>query len=152
MKIKPIAEIIAFLQPIADEVGVELVDAEWNGRDNSLTVFIDSEEGIDLVTCEKFHRAIDGPLDELDPTYGGAYTLNCSSPGLDRPFKRPRDYERHLGEKVEVHLYAPMRGKKYFEGILASYDGTTVTVELPEGETKFPLTQVAKICVAIEFD
>ena len=99
MKVKTIEEVIAFLQPIAEAVGVEIVDAEWNMREKSLTVFIDREEGVDLITCEKFHRAIDAPLDELDPTFGEGYTLNCSSPGLDRPFKKPRDFERNMGKK-----------------------------------------------------
>ena len=129
MKVKTIEEVIAFLQPIAEAVGVEIVDAEWNMREKSLTVFIDREEGVDLITCEKFHRAIDAPLDELDPTFGEGYTLNCSSPGLDRPFKKPRDFERNMGKKVEVKLYAPVNGKKAFE-----------------------TAQIAKICLAIDFD
>jgi ribosome maturation factor RimP len=59
MKTKPIAEIVAFLQPIAEEVGVEIVDAEWNLRARALTVYIDAAGGVDLNLCEKFHRAID---------------------------------------------------------------------------------------------
>ncbi len=151
MKVKTIDEVISYLQPTAERIGVEIVDAEWNMREKSLTVFIDRVGGIDLIACESFHRAIDEPLDELDPTFGEAYTLNCSSPGLDRPFKKPRDFERHMGEKVEVKLYAPERGKKFFEGVMTSFDGTTVTVETATGAEVFPLTKIAKICCAIEF-
>ncbi len=150
MKVKSIEEVTAFLSPIAERVGVEIVDVEWNMGAKSLTVFIDAPQGIDLNLCEAFHRAIDEPLDELDPTFGEPYTLNCSSPGLDRPFKKPRDFERHLNEKVEVKLYAPLRGKKLFEGIMTAFDGTCVTVQTEAGEQKFPLTQIAKICCAIE--
>lgn len=152
MKVKPVAEVIAFLRPTAEKVGVEIIDAEWNMRERSLTVYIDAPQGIDLKLCEKFHRAIDAPLDELDPTYGESYTLNCSSPGLDRPFKTARDYERHMGEKVEVRLYAPVNGKKYAEGVLCAYDGETVSVRTEEGEERFPLGKVAKVCLAIEID
>jgi ribosome maturation factor RimP len=152
MKVKRTEEVIDFLQPIAEGVGVEIIDAEWNLREKALTVYIDAPGGIDLNLCEKFHRAIDEPLDELDPTFGVPYTLNCSSPGLDRPFKTARDFERHMNEKVEVKLYAPQRGKKLFEGVMTAYDGNTVTVATKEGEMKFPLTQVAKINLAIEFD
>lgn len=150
MKVKPVTEVIEFLRPIAEEVGVEIVDAEWDQRAKSLTVYIDAEGGVDLVLCEKFHRAIDSPLDELDPTFGQAYTLNCSSPGLDRPFKTERDFLRHLGEAVEVHLYAPVDGGKYYEGELLSFDGETVTVRTQQGEKSFPREKISKICLLIE--
>ncbi len=151
MKVKPIEEVIAFLQPIASAQGLEIVDAEWNMRTPSLTVYIDCEGGVDLNACEAFHRAIDEPLDELDPTFGEGYTLNCSSPGLDRPFKTARDFERNLGKKVEVKLYAPMKGKKLFEGVLEKYEGTTFTITADGAEEVFPLNKVAKICLAIDF-
>ncbi len=152
MKVKPIAEIVSYLTPIAEAVGVEIVDAEWDMRAKSLTVFVDAEGGLDLVKCEAFHRAIDLPLDELDPTFGEPYTLNCSSPGLDRPFKTARDFERHLGEEVEVRLYAPHKGKKLFEGVLKSYDGESVVIALEGGEESFPVKAIAKICMAIKFN
>ena len=151
MKIKPLAGIVEFLRPVADEVGVELVDAEWNERERALTLFIDAEGGIDLNKCEAFHRAVDGPLDEFDPTFGEAYTLNCSSLGLDRPLKTPRDFERTLGKKVEVRLYAPEDGSKYFEGELTAYDEETVTVETAGGARVFPIKKIAKMCLYIEF-
>ena len=93
MKVKSDQEIYDFLKPIADEENVELIEVEMKaGKNPSLTVYVDTENGIDLDTLEKFHNRIDSPLDELDPTYGEAYTLNVSSPGLDRPFKTERDY------------------------------------------------------------
>ncbi len=150
MKVKPIAEVIGFLEPYAEACGVEIVDAAWDLRARSLTVYIDCEGGLDIVTCEKFHRAIDAPLDELDPTFGEAYTLNCSSPGLDRPFKTERDFARHIGDKVEIHLYAPIHGAKYHEGELLSFDGETVTVQTEKGELAFPFDKCAKVCLFIE--
>lgn len=150
MRVKPLEEIVAGLTPVAEEVGVEIVDAEWDMRARSLTFYIDAEGGIDLNLCEKFHRAIDAPLDEIDPTFGEAYTLNCSSPGLDRPFKTERDYLRHIGEKVEVRLYAPLDGKKYYEGELIAFDGENAAVKTDEGEKLFPVSKIAKICLYIE--
>ncbi len=150
MKVKPIAEVIEFLQPYAKETGVEIVDAAWDMRQKSLTVYIDKEGGLDIVTCEKFHRAIDGPLDEFDPTFGEGYTLNCSSPGLDRPFKTQQDFDRHMGEKVEVRLYAPIGGKKYYEGVLKAFDGTSVTIAEGEKELTFPFDKCSKVCLCIE--
>lgn len=150
MKVKPIAEVVAFLTPIANEVGVEILDAEWNMRESSLTVFIDREGGVDLNTCEKFHRAIDEPLDEFDPTFGAAYTLNCSSAGLDRPFKTERDFAKHLGEKIEVHLYAPFEGKKYYEGELVSFENGVITLATHKKRMEIPFDKTAKVCLLIE--
>lgn len=150
MKCKPADEIVAFLRPIAEEVGVELVEAEWKGRTRTLTLYIDRPGGVDLVTCEAFHHAVDGPLDELDPTFGAAYTLTCSSAGLDRPFKTQRDFGRHLGERIEVRLYAPQDGKKLFVGTLLACDGETVRIEEEGKERTFPLSAVAKASLEIE--
>ena len=153
MKIKPLEEIRALLQSVADRMGIELVDVEFRqGHSPALTVFIDTEDGVDLNTCERYHNAIDPALDELDPTYGEPYTLNVSSPGLDRPLKTARDFERCLGEKVEVKLFAPIRGKKTLEGVLAGYDGKNI--RLDDGKEEFPLElfRIAKVSRLIEFD
>jgi ribosome maturation factor RimP len=150
MKVKPIAEVVEYLRPIAEEVGVEIIDAKWDTRANSLTIFIDAPGGVDLILCEKFHHAIDAPLDEFDPTFGATYTLNCSSPGLDRPFKTQRDFDRHLGEQVEVHLYAPVDGKKYYEGKLLSFDGKTVVIQTTSEEKAFSFEKISKVCLLIE--
>ena len=153
MKVKPLEEIENALLPIADEMQIEIVEVEFKqGKDPALTVYIDTENGVDLDTCEKFHRAIDPALDELDPTFGGAYTLNVSSPGLDRPFKTARDFERRLGEKVEVKLFAPIKGKKFFEAKLVGFDGNCVELEDKNGTLKLEKSKIAKICRAIDFD
>ena len=153
MKIKPIEEIRALLQAIADEMQIELVDVEFKQvREPSLTVYIDTDTGVDLDTCEAYHRAIDPALDELDPTFGAPYTLHVSSPGLDRPLKTARDFEKCMGEKVEIKLYAPMKGRKLFEAKLVGYDENCVVVE-EKGETlKLEKSKIAKICRAIDFD
>ena len=93
MKFKSAEEIKSAIKPIADGMKIEIFDVQTKpGREPSLTVFIDTENGVDIDTCEKFHNAIDEPLDQLDPSFGEAYTLNVSSPGLDRPFKKPEDF------------------------------------------------------------
>lgn len=153
MKFKSEKEIAEFLRPIADREGVELVDVEVKlSKNPSLTVFIETEDGVDLDTLERFHNAIDAPLDEFDPSFSQPYTLNVSSPGLDRPFKTDRDYERNLGLDVEVRLYAPIKGQKFFEGTLVGYDGNTLTLLTKDGETKFELSRIAKTNCAVKFD
>lgn len=152
MKVKTIEEIQNALQAIADEMGIEIVDIEFKqGREPALTVYIDTENGVDLNTCEAFHKAIDLPLDELDPTFGAPYTLNVSSPGLDRPLKTKRDFEKCMGKQVEVKLFAPMMGRKFFEAELVAYDGNCVTLKEKKGEIKLELSKIAKINQAIDF-
>ena len=153
MKVKSVEEIQSALLPIAEEMDIEIVEVEFKqGREPSLTVYIDVDGGVDLNTCETFHRAIDPVLDELDPTFGAPYTLNVSSPGLDRPFKTARDFERNMGKKVEVKLFAPLKGKKFFEADLIGYDGNCVTLKDENGEFKLEISKIAKINQAIIFD
>ena len=118
MQVKPIKEITDFLNGIAEPMGVEIVDVEWNDKAAALTVYIETEAGVDLDTCEKFHNAIMEPIDSLDPTYDKPYTLNVSSPGLDRPFKTKRDFERNLLKEVEIKLFAPLKGKSISKACL----------------------------------
>jgi ribosome maturation factor RimP len=153
MKVKQIEEIQNALSPIAEEMNIEIVEVEFKqGKDPALTVYIDTETGVDLDTCEKFHRAIDPVLDEVDPTFGAPYTLNVSSPGLDRPLKTERDFRKCLNQKVEVKLFAPLKGKKFFEAMLVGFDENCVELEEKGEKIKLEKTKIAKICRAIDFD
>ena len=153
MKTKSLGELKELLISIAQPMGIEVVDVEFKMSKNpSLTVYIDTEDGVDLDTCEKYHNAIDAPLDEFDFTLGSAYTLNVSSQGLDRPLKTERDFDRSMGQMVEIKLFAPKMGKKYFEGLLVDYDGNNITVEIEGQSTVFNISAIAKINLAIIFD
>ena len=152
MKFKPVEEIIAFLKKYADEIGVEIVDVEAkSGKSPYLTVFIDKDGGVDLDTLEKFHNLINIPLDEFDP-YDSPYTLNVSSPGIDRPLKTQRDFERKMGKDVEVKLYAPIDKVKYLEGELTAFENGVVTIKTQKGEIKIELSKIAKINEAVKFN
>lgn len=152
MEIKPLQELRGFLEPIADGMNIEIVDLEWNDKERALTVFIETETGVDLDTCAAFHNAIMLPIDDFDPTYDQPYTLNVSSPGLDRPFKTPRDFERNLKKEVEVKLYAPIKGKKFLDGVLEAFDENSVTIRTDREELKISRNKIAKINKAIKFD
>ncbi len=128
----------ALIQPIVESMNVELVEIEFkkHGDEDTLTVYIDKPGGVSLDDCEAVHNAIDAPLDELDPTNGKPYTLNVSSPGLDRPYKTLRDFRRHLGEETEFSLYRPVEGLKKFEAVLEDVDDDfTVVTVTREGKT-----------------
>lgn len=152
MQIRPIDEIKEFLIPIAQSMSIEIVDVEFEAKSATLTVFIETANGVDLDTCEKFHNAIDAPIDEFNPTFDAPYTLNVSSPGLDRPFKSARDFERNIGKEVEIKLYAPLKGKKYLEGFLLAFDENSLTVKTEQEELKIQRNKIAKINKAIKFD
>ena len=127
-----------FLNPIVDGLGYEIVDVTYEKQSTgyNLTVFIDAPAGISLDDCEKVHKAIDEPLDELDPTNGAAYTLNVSSPGIDRPFKTSRDYERNIGQMVEISLFAPIKKCRNFVGELITFDDNFVQIKTKKEEIK----------------
>ena len=154
MKVKSPEEIQKFCQNIADTMDITVVEAEFKqGKNPALTIYIDKDGGIDLDTCEKFHRAILDPLDELDPTFGEAYTLNVSSLGIDRPFKKDEDYLSHIGERIEVKLYSSIKGKKFYDGILMSYDGKIITLKVNEKTTfTIELTNIVKANEYIDFE
>ena len=152
MNFKPIEEITEFLKPFADSLSIEIVEVETKIKPPSLTVYAETENGIDLNTLEKFHNLINLPLDEFEP-FADKYTLNVSSPGLDRAFKTDRDYERNLNKEIEIKFYAPLKkGIKVIEGTLLKYNGTEVTVLYNGKEEVFPLSKIAKINKAIKFD
>ena len=153
MKVKSSKEIMDFCAPIAESVGVKVVDVEFKqGKNPALTIFIDKVGGVDLDACESFHRAIFEPIDELDPTFGAAYTLNVSSLGADRPFKSEEDFLSHIGQRVEVKLYASIRGKKFYDGILVSYNEQGITLKVDE-KTTFTIEKknLVKVNEYVEF-
>lgn len=152
MKFESLEKISQMLEEIASPMGIEIVEVECNDKAATLTVYIETAAGVDLDTCEKFHNAISDPLDELDPSAGEPYTLNVSSPGLDRPFRTQRDFERNLEKEVELKLYAPLKGKKFLQGFLTAFDENTVTISLGKEELKIPRNKIAKINKAIKFD
>ena len=144
------------VKPIVEGLGMELVEVEFakTKQGDALTVFIDKEGGVSLNDCEAVHNAIDAPLDELDPTQGKPYTLNVSSPGIDRPFKTDRDYVKHIGSKVETSLFAPIEGVgKKFVATLTAYDPQTATATLEvDGKTlEINTKNIAIIREHIEF-
>ena len=155
MKVKSNQEILEFAQNIATPLGITVVEVAFKqGKNPELTFYIDKdmEGGIDLDTLEAFHNAIDPLLDEADVSNGAAYTLNVSSPGLDRAFKTPRDFLKNLEKEVEVKLFAPLKGQKFFEGILKEYTENYIILEINGQELKLSHNMIAKINKAIKFD
>ena len=138
----------AMLMPIVEAKGCELVDVEWvkEGANWYLRAYIDKENGITVDDCEEVSRALSDLLDEED------YILEVSSPGLDRPLKKEKDFARSIGKDVEVKLFKAINKEKEFVGILKAYDEDTVTLEMEdETEMQFKRSDIARIRLAFFF-
>ena len=140
--------------PVAEEMGIILWDVEYvkEGAKKILRITIDSEEGIDINICEKFHRTIDPLLDEADPIED-AYYLECTSPGIEREIKTDAHISMCLGEKVEIKLYAPKNGSKSFVGILSGlYEEGRVLIDINGERTTFERKEISKMHTVFDFE
>ncbi|WP_304171718.1 ribosome maturation factor RimP [Limnochorda pilosa] len=139
------AQVEALAGPIADACGVELVDVAYvteQGR-RILRVSIDRDGGVTLDDCQRVSELLSDELDRVDPI-PGSYSLEVSSPGLERPLKKPREFERFRGRTVRVRAYAPINGSRTWEGRLLGLIDEHVVVETSQGEVRVPLDTVAK--------
>jgi len=121
------------VSPILWTLGLELADVICVGQGprSVIRVFIDKPEGVTLDDCERAHKALGPALDVADP-FPHAYTLEVSSPGLDRPFKRIQDYRRAVGRRVTLKLREPLAGQWRLVGTLADVTEDAVTLEVNE--------------------
>ena len=134
-------------EPIVEGLGFELVDVEYvrEGSNWYLRVFIDKDGGITVDVCETVTLPLSEKLDEVDPI-SRSYIFEVSSPGYERPFKTPRDYERAVGKRVRVKFFKAIDGVKTIEGVLDSYDGKSITISTDnDGEKTYPVDAISKI-------
>lgn len=136
-------------QRLADELGYELVDVSLDKEDTGkyLRLYIDKPEGVDLNDCERYHRAIQPQLEDYDYDF-----LEVSSPGIDRPLKKDRDFERAMGMEVEIHLFKAVDGQKIFTGVLADYDKDEVVIANGDEEMRFQRRAASLIKPIVDMD
>lgn len=142
--------------PILDSLHFELVDVEYvkEGSSNYLRVYADKEGGITIDDCVTVSRALNPLLDEYDKEIKDAYILEVSSPGLLRPLKKDKDFQRKLGTMLEIKLFRPLEGTKVkeFEAELVSFDAKTITVLTEDDEeTVIDRSNLSLVRPAIEF-
>ncbi len=145
-------QVMALVSPIAERMNLRVLEVTYEKKFDgmNLTVVIDKDGGVTIDDCEALHRAIDAPLDELDPIEG-SYTLNVSSPGLDRPLKLDWDYKRNLGKRITLKLYKPLDGKKNFQGVLTDYDKDSFVLDIGNKQITFLKKETAQVLPLIEF-
>lgn len=138
--------------PIIEKEQMELVDIEFvkEGSNWFLRVFIDKEGGIDIDDCGKISEGISAKLDEVDPI-PQAYFLEVSSPGAERPLKKPADLQKSVGKHVHITTYEPINGEKVFEGKLLSFENEEITLQDAKKQKVIPYNKVASARLAIVF-
>ena len=141
-----------FVKPIVEEKGCSLWDVEYvrEGAQRFLRVYIDKEGGVSIDDCEEIARAVNPILDETDPIQE-SYQFEVCSAGLERPLKRPSDFQQFMGSDVLVKLYRPMNGLKEFPGILRGYEDGRVTIESGKETITFEKSQVAMVRLRVTF-
>jgi len=138
---------------VADELGYELVEVNLLGRGKRtlLRAFIDKEEGITLNDCEVFSRSLESLLDVEDPI-AGPYTLEVSSPGLDRPLKNLNEFRRSVGKVVRIVTRENILNRSFFVGRLKAVNGDLIRLSIPDSgeEVDLPFGIIAKAKLEIE--
>lgn len=127
------AELRKLLEPGVLALGLELVDVEMAGGEHrpTLRVYIDGPNGINVDDCARVSRQLSALLDVEDPL-PGEYTLEVSSPGLDRPLVKPDDFRRFVGEKIKVKMREPLSGRRNFSGQLVDVAADHVVVAVDD--------------------
>ena len=144
-----VAAIEARCAKIAADMGFELVDAavEKEPTGKYLRFYIDKPEGISLDDCEAYHKAVRNLADAVDYDF-----MEVSSPGIDRPLKKDRDFERNLGNEIEVKLFKPMDGAKLLTGILAGLEDGDILLETAEGVKRIPRKAAALVKPVVDME
>ena len=150
--------VLAIAQPILESLHLELVDIEFkrSGKELILCLFIDKEGGVNVDDCADVSRELSLVID-IEDFIPGDYTLEVSSPGLDRPLKNMLDYDRFAGRLVKVKTYEPFlddagNRRKTFLGQLVGLTDGLVVLKLTEGSTaSIPLERIAKANLEFEF-
>lgn len=142
--------------PIIEERGFELVDVEYvkEGANYYLRVYADKEGGITIDDCVEVSRALNPKLDQYEKEFKEPYILEVSSPGLLRPLKKDKDFNRNLGKMLEIKLFKPFEDSKVkeFEAELKAFDEKTITVILEDDTEKvIDRTNLALVRLAFEF-
>ncbi|MBU5466741.1 ribosome maturation factor RimP [Virgibacillus sp. MSJ-26] len=142
------------VEPILVKRDLELVDVEYvkEGPNWFLRVYIDKEGGVDIMECGEVSEELSEALDKEDPIKG-AYFLEVSSPGVERPLKTKKDFQESINKNVHINLYAPINGEKELEGVLKDFVNDVATIEYRFKHTTkqidISFNQIAKARLAV---
>jgi len=148
-------ELRALIEPIVDEAGFELMDAQLarGGRPWTLTVTIDTPEGdgrVPVDGCAAVSRELGSQLDVADAIQSN-YRLEVSSPGLNRPLTREKDFAAACGSEVQIETRQPISGRRRFRGVLVRFEENVAAVEVDGNEVEIPFAEVSKARTVYQF-
>lgn len=145
-------QISELIQPVIEALGCELWGVEYlsQGKHSVLRVFIEKEPRIEVEDCEKVSRQVSGILDVEDPI-SGKYTLEVSSPGMDRILFTLDQYSRFVGEQVAIKLARAFDGRKKFQGQLVGIENDEIVVHIDGEEYVLPFESIDKANIVPTF-
>jgi len=132
-------QVRAIVERVASSQGLEVVEVELRGggKARMLRIFIDKPNGVTHEDCTSVSREVGTIVDVEDAMPGGPYTLEVSSPGLDRKLSRPADFERFQGSRVKLTTRDEVNGNRHFEGRLERFESGRLTLDMAEARKKF---------------
>lgn len=147
-----VSHIDELLQPGADALGYELVAVEMSGGDTSIVrIYIDGPDGITVDDCARASRQFSAILDVEDPI-SNRYTLEVSSPGMDRPLAKPEHFKAVVGGDVKIKMLSLINGRRRFTGELIEANDEFAVVEVDGEQTELPYNEMDKARVVPVYD
>ena len=148
------SKVLEIAERVGSSAGIEIVEAQMLGGGSArvLRIFIDKPDGVTHADCEFISQQVGTILDVEDVVPGAHYTLEVSSPGVERKLTKPREFERFVGQKVKVTLRQPVENQRHWVGSLKSFAEGIITLEPSPGKSvTFPLDQVEKANLKFEW-
>ena len=144
--------LVKLLTPVVESLGCELWGLEYmsQGRHSTLRLYIESPDGIGLEECEKVSRQVSSVMDVEDPITG-EYSLEVSSPGLDRPLYSLEQFQRYIGERLSVKLRSAFDGRRKFSGQLKGIENEEIILVVDGHEYLLPIELIEKANIVPRF-
>jgi len=140
-----IEQIKELIEPTVTALGLELwgVELLQQSKSSLLRIYIEREEGVAIEDCEKVSRQVSALLDVEDPI-AGEYTLEVSSPGVERPLFTAEQFAQYVGSEVKLKLRSPIQGSRKFKGLIAKVDGSAINLHADELDVSLDHSEVEK--------
>ena len=153
MNDRVVKEVTDLIEPVLNDMEVEMVDVEFHPERGRwiLRIYVDERGGITLDRCAQVSREIGHLIDVRDLIPHG-YVLEVSSPGLNRPLKKEKDFLRALGKKVRIKMRSPVQGRRIFTGTLESFDQGMLALKVERDRVNLPWKDLQKANLVYDFD
>ena len=144
--------LLELIEPVVEGLGYECVGVEYNShpKHGFLRIYIDAEQGVGMEDCTKVSHQVSGVLDVEDPI-AGEYNLEVSSPGMDRPLFKLKQFEQFIGHSAQVNLFKPVGGRRKITGLIEKVEGNDVYLQQDGQVYKVPFQAMSKARLEPDF-